>query len=120
MPPVAFREDHMNRRITAFSHPSLQITDRTCTMQLMAIVVLAIAIRIIAAFVLKHPLESDPLAYFTMAQGLAERGELLDMWGQHAFYSAGYPLRLTPFRSEERRGGKECVSTGRFGGSTRH
>src|SRR3546814_8820818 len=28
---------------------------------------------------------------------LAERGELADMYGQKAFYSAGYPLLLAPF-----------------------
>jgi 4-amino-4-deoxy-L-arabinose transferase-like glycosyltransferase len=64
---------------------------------LLALGALAIAVRVAAALVLKQPLDSDPLAYFTMAQGLAERGELLDQHGQHAFYSAGYPLLLTPF-----------------------
>jgi hypothetical protein len=62
-----------------------------------AIVGLAIAVRVAAAWVLKQPLESDPLSYFTMARGLAERGVLVDNFGQHAFYSAGYPLLLAPF-----------------------
>ncbi len=67
-------------------------------MLLAAIAAFAVVVRIAAAFVLKQPLDGgDPLAYFTMAQGLAERGELLDIHGQHAFYSAGYPLVLTPF-----------------------
>lgn len=64
---------------------------------LAAIVVSAIAVRIAAALVLKQPLESDALSYFTMARGLAERGVLVDNFGQHAFYSAGYPLLLAPF-----------------------
>ena len=64
---------------------------------LTAIIALAIAVRIAAMQMLKLPLESDALSYFTMAQGLAERGELTDNFGQHVFYSAGYPLLLTPF-----------------------
>lgn len=55
------------------------------------------ALRVAGAWVLEHPLDSDALAYFTMAQGLAERGELADIYGQKAFYSAGYPLLLAPF-----------------------
>jgi 4-amino-4-deoxy-L-arabinose transferase-like glycosyltransferase len=61
------------------------------------VALLAIALRIGAALMLDQPLQSDGLAYFTMAQGLADRGELLDTHGQHAFYSVGYPLVLTPF-----------------------
>jgi hypothetical protein len=64
---------------------------------LVAIVLVAIAVRVAAAWVLKQPLESDPLSYFTMARGLAEQGVLVDNFGQHAFYSAGYPLLLAPF-----------------------
>ena len=71
--------------------------DRTFATFLAAVVALAIGLRVAAAIVLQHPLESDPLAYFTMADGLARRGELLDIYGQHAFYSAGYPLLLAPF-----------------------
>jgi 4-amino-4-deoxy-L-arabinose transferase-like glycosyltransferase len=63
---------------------------------LAAIVVIAAALRIVAALVLKQPLQSDGLSYFTMAQGLAARGELFDNFGQHVFYSAGYPLFLAP------------------------
>lgn len=59
--------------------------------------VLAVALRLAGAWALQHPLESDALAYYTMAEGLAERGVLADHYGQHAFYSAGYPLLLTPF-----------------------
>lgn len=64
---------------------------------LLMIAALAVAVRVAANFVLAQPLESDSLAYFTMAQGLADRGELLDQFGQHAFYSAGYPLLLASF-----------------------
>ncbi len=78
-------------------HPPRQAPDRTGAWVLAAIVALAIALRVAAVLVLRPPLESDPLAYFTMAKGLAEHGQLLDLYGQHAFYSAGYPLLLTPF-----------------------
>jgi hypothetical protein len=89
--------DHHDRR-SGHARPSAsELSGRTCALLLAAIVLIALAVRIVAAFVLKHSLESDPLAYFTMAHGLAERGELTDHYGQHAFYSAGYPLLLTPF-----------------------
>lgn len=78
-------------------HSKLPLSDPIGWASLAAIIVLAIALRIAAALVLEQPLESDALSYFTMAKGLAERGELLDIHGQHAFYSAGYPLLLAPF-----------------------
>ncbi len=87
----------MNRTIAAYGRPALGLSGRTCATLLAVTVILAIALRTAGASILMHPIESDSLAYFTMAQGLAERGELLDMYGQHAFYSAGYPLLLTPF-----------------------
>lgn len=65
---------------------------------LAGIVALAVALRICAALVLQHPIEiGDGLGYFTMAQTLAGQGVITDNFGQHAFYSAGYPLFLTPF-----------------------
>lgn len=67
------------------------------TLALPAIILFAVVLRILAAMVLQHPLWDDSLSYFKMAQGLVERGEWLDTYGQHAFYSAGYPLLLTPF-----------------------
>lgn len=70
---------------------------RACSALLAAIILLAAGLRVAGAWVLQHPLDSDPLAYFTMAQGLADRGELADIYGQKAFYSAGYPLLLAPF-----------------------
>ncbi|EQB33565.1 ArnT family glycosyltransferase [Sphingobium ummariense] len=87
----------MKRHSAPYRRPVSMLSDRTSAMLLAAIALLAVIVRLAAAFVLKQPLESDPLSYFTMAQGLAERGELLDLYGQHAFFSAGYPLLLTPF-----------------------
>src|SRR3546814_7262770 len=74
-----------------------ELSPRACSALLAAIVLVAMVRRVGGAWVLKHPLDSDPLAYVSMAQGLAERGELADMYGQKAFYSAGYPLLLAPF-----------------------
>ena len=63
-----------------------------------AIVALGVALRIGAALILQHPIEiGDGMGYFTMARTLAEQGVMTDNFGQHAFYSAGYPLFLTPF-----------------------
>lgn len=87
----------MRRQSARSRHPAAELSDRTHGVLLAAIVVLAVALKVAATSVLKQPLESDSLAYFTMARGLAEHGELLDMYGQHAFYSAGYPLLLAPF-----------------------
>lgn len=42
-------------------------------------------------------LRSDGLGYFTMARSLAETGVITDQFGQHTFFSPGYPLLLTPF-----------------------
>lgn len=61
------------------------------------VTLLAIVLRIAAATILEQSLESDSLAYFTMAKGLVEQGVFADIHGQHAFYSAGYPLLLVPF-----------------------
>ena len=73
------------------------LSPRTSAALLVAIMLVAIVLRLAGAWALQHPLESDALAYFTMAEGLAEHGELADHYGQHAFYSAGYPLLLAPF-----------------------
>lgn len=61
------------------------------------LILLALIVRVAAILVLDQPLESDGLAYFTMAQGWVARGEWADIYGQHAFYSAGYPMLLVPF-----------------------
>lgn len=87
----------MDRKTSVSSCPVLLTTDASYRNWLAVIVAIAIGIRLAGAWVLKHPLDSDPLAYFKMAAGLADRSELLDTYGQHAFYSAGYPLLLAPF-----------------------
>lgn len=61
-----------------------------------AILLGAVLLRIAAWIVLAPPLESDGLSYVTMARSLAEHGVLIDNFGQHVFYSAGYPLLLAP------------------------
>lgn len=83
--------------LTTIGRSTPRLLDSACRMLLTGIAIFAITLRLAGAWVLNQPLESDPLSYFTMAQGLAERGELLDIYGQHAFYSAGYPLLLAPF-----------------------
>jgi hypothetical protein len=61
-----------------------------------AILLAAVLLRVAAWIVLAPPLESDGLSYVTMARNLAEHGVLRDNFGQSIFYSAGYPLLLTP------------------------
>lgn len=61
-----------------------------------AILLFAVLLRIAAWLVLAPAIESDGLAYVTMAQSLVTEGLWHDQWGQHAFYSAGYPLLLAP------------------------
>lgn len=63
---------------------------------LAAILAAAVLLRVAAALVLSPTIESDGLAYVTMARSLVADGVLRDQWGQHAFYSAGYPLLLAP------------------------
>ena len=57
----------------------------------------AVVIRALAILVLGPELRSDGLGYFTMATTLAETGVITDQFGQHTFFSPGYPLLLTPF-----------------------
>lgn len=87
----------MTAHAAAVNPLSSGLSPRTRAILLVTIMLVAIGLRLAAAWALQHPLESDALAYFTMAEGLAERGELADHYGQHAFYSAGYPLLLAPF-----------------------
>lgn len=56
-----------------------------------------VAIRFAAYVVLDQSVASDSLAYFELARTLAENGLMVDQYGQHAFYSPGYPLLLAPF-----------------------
>lgn len=82
----------------SFRHPaSGDRADSQRALAVGAIIVLAIMGRLLAWLALNPPLQSDALSYFTMAQSLAQRGDLVDNFGQHAFYSAGYPLFLAPF-----------------------
>ena len=62
-----------------------------------SIAAMAIVIRIAAWFILDPVLESDGLAYFTMAKSLADNNIITDNFGQHAFYSSGYPIFIAPF-----------------------
>ena len=61
------------------------------------LLVMVLAIRIAAHFALSQPLQSDSLAYFTIAQHMAHGAWPADNFGQHAFYSIGYPALLAPF-----------------------
>jgi hypothetical protein len=56
-----------------------------------------VAIRLTAYAILDQSVASDSLAYFELARTLAENGLMVDQYGQHAFYSPGYPLLLAPF-----------------------
>ena len=66
-------------------------------LSLSSLLLLALALRLAAHFALPQPLQSDGLAYFTLAQHLAAGDWPSDNLGQHAFYSIGYPLVLAPF-----------------------
>lgn len=61
------------------------------------LVLLALMVRVAAFFVLAPPVESDGAAYVMLADSLWRTGVPTDMFGQHGFYSIGYPLALTPF-----------------------
>lgn len=61
------------------------------------LLVMVVAIRVAAHFALPQPLQSDGLAYFTIAQHMAQGAWPADNFGQHAFYSIGYPALLAPF-----------------------
>ncbi|MBS0254785.1 MAG: hypothetical protein JSS36_06130 [Proteobacteria bacterium] len=58
---------------------------------------LTVALRLAAAMALAQPMVSDAQAYFAMAAHAARLQPLADNFGQHAFYSPGYPLALAPF-----------------------
>jgi hypothetical protein len=56
-----------------------------------------VGVRLLAWFAIGEPLGNDGLAYFRMAEAMAGGHWPVDQWGQHAFYSIGYPAVLTPF-----------------------
>jgi len=66
-------------------------------LSLQTLLMMVLAIRVAAHFALPQPLQSDGLAYFTIAQHLSQGDWPVDNLGQHAFYSIGYPLVLAPF-----------------------
>ncbi len=76
--------------------PGRIIRDNAAGLALPAILLCAMALRIAAWMVLSPAIESDGLSYVTMAQSLVTDGVLRDNFGQHVFYSAGYPLLLAP------------------------
>jgi hypothetical protein len=57
-------------------------------------ILLCVAIRALACVVMPAAVESDSLAYFTMAQTFSNGEVMRDHFGQVAFYSPGYPLFL--------------------------
>lgn len=69
---------------------------KPATLLLPALLAAAVLLRLAAVLVLSPTIESDGLAYVTMARSLIADGVLRDQWGQHVFYSAGYPLLLAP------------------------
>lgn len=71
--------------------------DTACRHGLWLSVAAAVVVRLAALAAFARPLESDGLAYFTLARSLAETGLMTDQFGHHAFYSPGYPLLLAPF-----------------------
>jgi Dolichyl-phosphate-mannose-protein mannosyltransferase len=64
---------------------------------LFAALLLTLLVRLAALLVLHNPVESDGLAYFTMADSAARGLPMVDNFGQVAFYSPGYALLLAPF-----------------------
>jgi len=74
--------------------PRMRHTEIAVTFE--GLIIVMLAIRVAAHFALPQPLASDALAYFDIARSLAAGGWPTDNFGQHAFYSIGYPLLLAP------------------------
>ncbi|NBC36507.1 hypothetical protein GTZ99_08055 [Novosphingobium sp. FSY-8] len=83
--------------ITGFSPAATAPRTAAGAISIGALLVFALALRVTACFALPQTLQSDGLAYFTIAQHMAQGQWATDNMGQHAFYSIGYPLVLTPF-----------------------
>jgi hypothetical protein len=66
-------------------------------MLLAALLALTLLLRTAAFLVLSPPVESDGAAYLMLADSFWQTGVPTDMFGQHGFYSIGYPLALLPF-----------------------
>lgn len=61
----------------------------------MALLALAVLLpRILLMIIAPVQPESDALAYLNMAENLSVGAPMQDLWGQYAFYSAGYPLLI--------------------------
>ncbi len=65
-------------------------------MMLGLLVLLTLALRAGAFIILDPVIESDGAAYLAIADSLLRTGVPTDMFGQHGFYSIGYPLALLP------------------------
>lgn len=63
---------------------------------LLALVALAVFFRFLVWLVVEPEIVSDSLAYFMMADSMAQGFPPIDQHGQYAFYSIGYPLVLVP------------------------
>lgn len=66
-------------------------------MLLAALAAFALLLRGAAHHFLDLPVESDGAAYLALADSLVSTGVPTDMFGQHGFYSIGYPIVLAPF-----------------------
>ncbi len=73
-----------------------QVRGRESAFSFEGLLLLTVAIRIAAHFATPQSLQSDGLAYYTLAANLAGGHWPVDNLGQHAFYSIGYPLVLAP------------------------
>jgi len=61
---------------------------------LLAVIVLAVGLRLALGLVEPMSTESDGGAYLAMATNLAEGNGLVDVFGNRAYYSPGYPILL--------------------------
>lgn len=76
---------------------SAEALPREPALSFFALLLMVLGVRLAAHFALPQPLQSDGLAYFTLANTMAHGHWPADHFGQHAFYSIGYPLVLAPF-----------------------
>lgn len=67
---------------------------RVFGLALVAVFLVAVALRGAAVWALGSPLESDELAYHSMAQSLLAGQGIVDFMGNRAMYNVGYPLLL--------------------------
>lgn len=84
----------MSVAIAAQQDPARKSLDWTAIAR-WSVIFLAIIVRAGMLLILNEPVQSDAYSYFIMAKNLVEHGSLIDNFGQHAFYSPGYPLALS-------------------------